>query len=97
MLSIQDIFNLSIMKLTVTIRLMLLVALSVISQISEAQSFVVEEVAFNSDRYDDYSPVYFMEGVVFCSNRKQDVMVVYASPDNVESANMWFAPEMYPL
>ena len=80
------------MKRTVTIRLMLLIVLSVISQITEAQSFKVEEVAFNSDRYDDYSPVYYMEGVVFCSNRKQDVMVVYASPDNVESANMWFAP-----
>ena len=80
------------MKRTVTIRLMLLIVLSVISQITEAQSFEVEEVAFNSDRYDDYSPVYYMEGVVFCSNRKQDVMVVYASPDNVESANMWFAP-----
>ena len=80
------------MKFTVTIRLILLTAFLMIAQITEAQSFAVEDMAFNSDRYDDYSPVYFMEGIVFCSNRKQDVMVVYASPDNVESANMWFAP-----
>lgn len=73
-------------------QLILFAALAAIIQVADAQSFAVERMPFSSDRYDDYSPVYFMEGVVFCSNRKHDVMVVYTSPDNTESSNMWFAP-----
>ncbi|MCK4749200.1 MAG: PKD domain-containing protein, partial [Bacteroidales bacterium] len=80
------------MKLTVTIRMMILVALAATCYQTKAQSYAVERVAFNSERYDDYSPVYYMEGLVFCSNRKHDVMVVYAAPDNVESVSMWFTP-----
>jgi outer membrane protein OmpA-like peptidoglycan-associated protein len=80
------------MRLNEPIRMMILAALAMACYRSDAQSYAVERTGFSSDRYDDYSPVYYREGLVFCSSRKQDVMVVYASPDNVESANLWYVP-----
>ncbi len=56
----------------------------------KAQSYEVKRAGFNSDRYLDYSPVFFQDGLVFSSNRKHDVMVVHASPDNQELTNIWY-------
>ena len=80
------------MKLKVPVSIAILLILAGSPMDANAQSYAVEKEYFNSDRYDEYSPVRYRDGMVFCSNRKHDIMVVYASPDNLESASMWFVP-----
>ncbi len=80
------------MKLKIPVSLAILLILSGSLKDATAQSYSVHKENFNSGRYDDYSPVHYRDGMVFCSNRKHDVIVVYASPDNLESVSMWFVP-----
>jgi len=56
-----------------------------------AQRYRVEKTGFTSEKYDDYSPVYYKDGLVFCSNRKLDVMVVYTTSENKQGTSMWYA------
>lgn len=55
-----------------------------------AQRYRVEKASFNSEKYDDYSPVYYKDGLVFCSNRKLDVTVVYTTSENKQGTSMWY-------
>ena len=80
------------MKLKIPVSISILLILAGSLKDANAQSYAVEKAAFNSDRYDDYSPVRYRDGMVFCSNRKYDIMVVYDSPDNTGNARMWFVP-----
>lgn len=79
-----------VMRRMIPLRLVLPILLVPISVGVWGQSFAVERAQFNSDRYDDYSPVLYEDGLVFCSTRKHDVVVVYASPENQENSNLWF-------
>jgi len=78
------------LKLFVSLTVILILSASV--KEANAQSYAVEREEFNSNRYADFSPVHFRDGMVFCSNRKHDILVVYASPDNLESSSLWFVP-----
>lgn len=78
------------MKIQNGIYMILLLLLTTTMQGVRAQNYVVERSGFNTDRYHDYSPVWYEDGLVFTSNRKHDVMVVNASPDNQESSNIWY-------
>ena len=78
------------MKIEIPIRVLLLILLTSISVGIEGQSYAVERAGFSSDRSDDNSPVPYEEGLVFSSNRKHDMMVVYASPENRENSNLWY-------
>ena len=78
------------MKIEIPIRVLLLILLTSISVGIEGQSYAVERAGFSSDRSDDNSPVPYKEGLVFSSNRKHDIMVVYASPENRENSNLWY-------
>jgi len=60
--------------------------------IAEGQTFAVNKAAFNSERYDDFSPVIYGSDLVFCSSRRHDVMVVYSTPESGESVNIWSVP-----
>ena len=77
------------MRIKIPLRVLVPILLASISLGVQAQSYVVERLDFNSDRYDDYSPAIVEEGLVFCSNRKHDIMVVYSSPENKENSNIW--------
>jgi len=78
------------MRTNILLRILVPILLASVSLDVQGQSYAVERAEFNSDKDDDYSPVGYEDGLVFCSNRKHDVIVVYASPDNKESANLWF-------
>ena len=78
------------MKIEIPIRVLLLILLTSISVGIEGQSYAVERAGFSSDRSDDNSPVPYEEGLVFSSNRKHDMIVVYASPENRENSNLWY-------
>ena len=57
---------------------------------ANAQRYRVEKTGFSSEKYDDYSPVRYGDGLVFCSNRKLDVMVVHTTSENEQGTSMWY-------
>jgi outer membrane protein OmpA-like peptidoglycan-associated protein len=54
-----------------TRKLAIIILLSCISQLILAQSdtYTVKKSFFSSEKYDEFSPVYFNNGIVFCSDR----------------------------
>lgn len=42
-----------------------------LASFSQNQNYFVARAPFSSDTYDDFSPVFYNDGVVFCSNRNQ--------------------------
>jgi outer membrane protein OmpA-like peptidoglycan-associated protein len=58
----------------------------------ESQNYAVSKASFSLDRYNDYSPVYFRRGLVFCSTRQADTQAGRASTDQMEDANIWYVP-----
>lgn len=39
------------------------------SILGQSETYVVKRASFSSDKYDEFSPVYYNNGIVFCSNR----------------------------
>ena len=37
--------------------------------LGQSETYVVNRASFTSDKYDEFSPVYYKNGIVFCSNR----------------------------
>src|ERR1035437_2914629 len=35
----------------------------------QSETYTVKKASFSSDRYDEFSPVFYKNGIVFCSNR----------------------------
>jgi outer membrane protein OmpA-like peptidoglycan-associated protein len=54
-----------------TKKLVLLFLIISVSQliIGQPETYVVKRASFTSDKYDEFSPVYYKDGIVFCSNR----------------------------
>jgi len=73
-------------------RLMVLALLLALCQKAESQNYEVSKARFSLDQYDDYSPVYFRDGLVFCSTRKVELMPDLASSDQMEDSNIWYLP-----
>jgi len=49
----------------------------------------VKLLPFNSRIYNDFAPVVFEDGLIFCSDRKSNVLVDYKTPDNSRLLNMF--------
>lgn len=47
-----------------------------------AQSYNIAKAPFSSDRYDEFSPVFFKSGIVFCSNRNTSSFINYSGINN---------------
>jgi len=47
-----------------------------------AQDYIITRLPFNTKRYDEFAPVYFQDGIIFCSNRKTGVFVNYTDDRN---------------
>jgi len=39
----------------------------------QEETYTIKKAPFSSDEYDEYSPVYYKNGIVFCTNRNQSV------------------------
>jgi len=79
-------------KSSSSLRWIVLAHLLISFQVAESQNYETERADFSLNQYDDYSPVYFRGGLVFCSTRKPDVQPDQASPDLMEDANIWYVP-----
>ena len=72
--------------------LIILLLLAGHMQNAASQSTTVERASISMQTIDDYSPVYFRDGLVFCSTRKADLMPNQATSDQMEDANIWYLP-----
>src|SRR5674476_82792 len=52
-------------------KLGLVIMVALLSQIilGQSETYNVKKASFSSDKYDEFSPVYYKNGIVFCSNR----------------------------
>lgn len=49
---------------------------------SAQDNYIITKASFSSPKYDEFSPVFYKGGVVFCSNRNQGLLSGYSTPDN---------------
>jgi outer membrane protein OmpA-like peptidoglycan-associated protein len=48
----------------------------------QAETYTVKPARFNSNKSDEFSPVYYKNGIVFCSNMNRSLFVNYQTPEN---------------
>ena len=59
-------------------KISLFILLGIISISSNGQDYTISMLPFNTETYDEISPIYYKGDIVFCSNRKNSVFVSYA-------------------
>jgi outer membrane protein OmpA-like peptidoglycan-associated protein len=48
----------------------------------QSQTYTVNIAKFSTNKYDEFSPVYYRNGIVFCSNRNHSLFLNYLTPDD---------------
>jgi len=49
---------------------------------AQYQTFIVEKAPFSSNTNDEFSPVYYEGGIVFCSNQRDNSLVSFKDEQN---------------
>jgi hypothetical protein len=78
----------NINKNIITIALLLL---TVFLPVTAQDIYKIEALPINSKLFDDFAPVYFENGIIFCSNRKSKVLVNYSSTDDERLIDLYQA------
>jgi outer membrane protein OmpA-like peptidoglycan-associated protein len=72
--------------------LLFLVLLQVQSGVfAQPLTYSVKKVLFSSDKYDEFSPVYYKNGIVFCTNRKPNLLLDYSSTQDKGLFKIYYA------
>lgn len=71
------------------IALLLLFALPAVGQVS----YQVRPVSFNSNEADEFAPVYYKDGLVFASNRKNGVLLEYNDASNKPLTELYYCAQ----
>ena len=50
--------------------------------LGQTANYTVKKAPFSSDKYDEFSPVYYKNGIVFCSNHNTDLLFNYSTSHN---------------
>lgn len=69
------------MKIKVIIGILIALFLS-LTAMGQSETYSVNPAKFNSSRSDEFSPVYYKNGLVFCSNRKWNLLKNYQTSEN---------------
>jgi len=48
----------------------------------QSETYTVNPATFSSDKYDEFSPIYYKNGIVFCTNRNRNLFLNYSSSEN---------------
>lgn len=59
---------------------------------AQSANYEVNLTTFCSSQDDEYSPVYYKEGLVFCSNQRTDLFVTFSTDKDKELFNMFYLP-----
>ncbi|HCC70280.1 MAG TPA: hypothetical protein DEQ09_03895, partial [Bacteroidales bacterium] len=72
--------------------------------LGQAETYTIKKTSFSSDRYNEFCPVYYKEGLVFISNRNASSFFNYSNTGNNGVFNMfytrkttegeWLSPEL---
>jgi len=89
MFLVHDIFKIEKMR-NEFILFLLVTCLINYSSWGQTESYSVRLAPFSSNKYDEFSPVYYKDGIVFCSNRKNDVFITYSTPKKKELFNIYY-------
>lgn len=54
--------------------LVLLITFFTQAILAQSESYTVKKAFFSSDKYDEFSPVYYNKGIVFCTNRNSTIL-----------------------
>ena len=57
----------------------------------QKEAYTVELTSFSSDKYDEFAPAYFKNGLVFCTNRNSGLVLNYEASDDKRLFKMYFA------
>src|SRR5450759_2909574 len=49
--------------------------------LGQTETYTINEASFSSNKYDEFSPVYYKNGIVFCSNHKYHLKNYSTTPD----------------
>ncbi len=58
---------------------------------AQKENYVIARAPFSSPRYDEFSPVFYREGIIFCSNRTQGVLQGYSTQDNKSFFKIYYS------
>ena len=50
--------------------------------LGQTETYTVRAVRFNSNKSDEFSPVYYKNGIVFCSNMNRNLFLNYQTPED---------------
>ena len=84
-LQIQDFSSMNRVGKYIFVGFLLLVADFALAQ----DLYRVKLLPFSSRVYNDFAPVVFEDGLIFCSDRKSNVLIDYKTPDNSRLLNMF--------
>jgi len=74
-----------IRKQEMGLKLAIILAFSTLFSVSlygQSDTYVVTRTTFSSDRYDEFSPAYYNNGLVFCTNRNPNQIKKYTDSQN---------------
>lgn len=57
----------------------------------QEDNYVISRASFSSPKFDEFSPVYYKGGVVFCSNRNSGIFSSYTTADNKSFFKLYHA------
>lgn len=75
-------------KLIAVINILLVLAIGASGQ---SENYVITRAPFSSPKFDEFSPVYYKGGVVFCSNRNSGLFSSYTTSDNKSFFKLYHA------
>jgi len=56
----------------------------------QTDNYSIRITPFSSEKHDEFSPAYYLDGLVFCSNRKAGLFITYSGENNKENFNLLF-------
>ena len=56
----------------------------------QTDNYSIRITPFSSEKYDEFSPAFYLDGLVFCSNRKTGHFIFYSGENNRENFNLLF-------
>jgi flagellar motor protein MotB len=58
--------------------------------LGQSETYTVALTEFSSKKYDEFSPVYYNKGIVFCTNRSPNLLLNYSSSQNKKQFKIYY-------
>lgn len=60
------------------------------SSIGQTETYTVTLAPFSTEKFDEFAPVFYKEGIVFCSNQNQNLILNYTNSQNKGQIKIYF-------